>query len=103
MVVESHSDLTALESVPQLKPYPHPNKQPPIETGLNSSCLFCSRYITVLGVIGLLAQYVAVPFFAEKLKFHDSTISLMDAGTSCINQFILAFATAEYLVKQFVV
>jgi hypothetical protein len=60
-------------------------------------CTF--RYITVLGVIGLLAQYVAVPFFAEKLKFHDSTISLMDAATSCINQFVLAFATAEYMVK----
>ncbi len=59
---------------------------------------FTFRYITVLGVIGLLAQYLAVPFFAEKLKLHDSTISLMDAGTSCINQFIIAFATAEYMV-----
>jgi hypothetical protein len=57
------------------------------------------RFITVLGVFGLLAQYVAVPLLSEKLKFHDSTISLMDAGTSCINQFIVAFATAEYLVN----
>ena len=50
-------------------------------------------------MIGLLAQYVAVPFFSERLKFHDSTISLMDAVTSCINQFILAFATAEWVVS----
>jgi hypothetical protein len=58
------------------------------------------RFITVVGVIGLLAQYVAVPFFTDKLKLHDSTISLMDTATNCINQFILAFATAEWMVKR---
>ena len=58
------------------------------------------RYITILGIIGLLAQYIGVPFLSDKLKCHDSTIALLDAGTSCINQFILAFATAEYVVSQ---
>ena len=56
--------------------------------------------MTALGVIGLVSQYIAVPLLSEKLKFHDSTIALMDAFTSCINQFIMAFATAEYMVTQ---
>jgi len=58
------------------------------------------RFITILGVIGLFAEYIAVPLMSEKFKFHDSTIALLDAATSCINQFILAFALAEYLVRQ---
>ena len=58
-----------------------------------------ARFITILGVIGLLSQYLVVPLLSERLKFHDSTISLMDAVTSCINQFIVAFATQEWMVN----
>ena len=44
---------------------------------LSWTSLEYSRYTTILGVIGLLAQYVAVPVLANKVKLHDSTISLL--------------------------
>jgi hypothetical protein len=40
-----------------------------------------SRYTTILGCIGVLSQYIAVPALSERLKLHDSTISLLDAIT----------------------
>lgn len=60
-------------------------------------CFF--RFITIVGVIGLFGEYIAVPLLSERFKFHDSSIALLDAATSCVNQFILAFAMAEYLVR----
>ena len=44
---------------------------------LSWTSLEYSRYTTILGVIGLLAQYIAVPILANKVKLHDSTISLL--------------------------
>lgn len=35
------------------------------------------RFTTIMGVIGLIAQYIVVPFLSNKLKLHDSTISLL--------------------------
>lgn len=35
-----------------------------------------SRMITIFGVFGLFAQYIAVPFFSRRLKWKDSSISL---------------------------
>ena len=40
-----------------------------------------SRYTTILGVIGILAQYIVVPTLSERFKLHDATISLLDALT----------------------
>ena len=36
-----------------------------------------SRYTSVLGSFGLIAQYVLVPILSSKLKLHDSTIALL--------------------------
>ena len=58
----------------------------------------CFRYTSILGVMGLLAQYIGVPFLAERMKFHDSTISLIDATTSILNQFVIAFAVNEWML-----
>ena len=40
-----------------------------------------TRYTTILGVFGLLGQYVAVPTLSKKFQLHDTTISLIDAAT----------------------
>ena len=44
-----------------------------------------SRYITILGVMGMLAQYIVVPVLSQRFKFHDCTISLIDAITRYYN------------------
>ena len=36
-----------------------------------------SRYTSILGSFGLIAQYVLVPILSSKLKLHDSTIALL--------------------------
>ena len=48
-----------------------------------------SRYITICGVLGMLAQYVVVPVLSQRFKFHDCTISLIDAVTRYILKFIM--------------
>ena len=44
---------------------------------LKWSSLEYSYYTSYLGAIGLLSQYIIVPVMANKLKLHDSTISLL--------------------------
>lgn len=44
---------------------------------LDWTILEYSRYTTTLGVIGLLAQYIAVPFLTAKLNFQDYTIAML--------------------------
>ena len=53
---------------------------------LNWTSLEYSYYGTALGFIGMFAQIVALPFMANKLKLHDSTISLL--GTLSIQNHI---------------
>ena len=48
---------------------------------LKWSVIQYSRYTTILGVFGLLAQYIFVPFLSTRLKLHDTTISLLDVVT----------------------
>ena len=40
-----------------------------------------SRYTTILGVIGLVAQYLVVPFLTKKLHFQDYTIAIIGKYT----------------------
>ena len=44
---------------------------------LEWSSLEYSYYTSFLGAIGLIAQYIIVPILANKMKLHDSTISLL--------------------------
>ena len=44
---------------------------------LNWTSLEYSYYSTCLGMIGLFAQWVAVPVMANVFKLHDSTVSLL--------------------------
>ena len=41
---------------------------------------------------------MAVPFLANKLKLHDSVISLLETFTSIINLFIVAFVQNEWML-----
>ena len=52
---------------------------------LKWSVIQYSRYTTILGVFGLLAQYLFVPFLSNFLKLHDTTISLLDVVTRYVN------------------
>lgn len=63
---------------------------------LKWSVIQYSRYTTILGVFGLLAQYIFVPFLSTRLKLHDTTISSLDVVTSFVNCFIIAFCTEEW-------
>jgi PCFT/HCP family folate transporter-like MFS transporter 1/3 len=65
---------------------------------LNWTSMQYTRYTSILGLIGLLSQYIAVPLLANKAKIHDSTISLLETFTSIINLFILAFAVNEWML-----
>ncbi len=47
-----------------------------------------TRYSTIVGVIGIIAQYITVPLFSEKFKLHDSTIVLIDIA-GCFIQTVL--------------
>ena len=44
---------------------------------LDWSIVEFSRYTSILGCLGLIAQYALVPLLSSKLKLHDSTISIM--------------------------
>ena len=57
-----------------------------------------TRYSTVVGVIGIVAQYVTIPILSERLKLHDSTIILIDIGGCFIQTVILACIQAEWML-----
>ena len=44
---------------------------------LNWSIVEFSRYSSILGGLGLIAQYALVPILSLKLKLHDSTIAMI--------------------------
>ena len=43
-----------------------------------------SSFMSTLGLIGAISNYVLVPFMSRKLGFHDSTISVVDTTTAII-------------------
>ena len=57
-----------------------------------------TSFSTIVGVIGIVAQYITIPLFSEKFKFRDSTIILIDISGCLIQTIILACATAEWMV-----
>ena len=57
---------------------------------LNWSVTQYSSYMSSLGLIGAISNYVLVPFMSRKLLFHDSTIAIIDT-TSSIIRYILYY------------
>ena len=57
-----------------------------------------TTYTVVLGVIGMTAQFIAIPLLSEKLKLRDSTIIIIDITGCFINTVILSLATATWMV-----
>ena len=47
-----------------------------------------TTYTIIIGVVGLAAQYIAIPLLSEKLKFRDSSIIIIDI-TGCFIQTII--------------
>ena len=50
-----------------------------------------TKYTVVVGVIGIVSQFVFVPFFSSKLKLRDSVISVIDLTGEILLLFSLAF------------
>jgi hypothetical protein len=55
-----------------------------------------TRFSTIVGVIGIVAQYITIPLFSEKFGLRDSTIILIDIAGCFIQTIILTVATAEW-------
>ena len=43
-----------------------------------------SSFMSSLGLLGAISNYILVPIFSRKLLFHDSTISIIDTATAII-------------------
>lgn len=65
---------------------------------LNWTSVEYTRYMSILGLIGLLSQYIVIPFLVNKIKLRDSTISMLESSTSIINLLILAFVHNEWML-----
>ena len=57
-----------------------------------------TRFTTIVGVIGIVAQYITIPILSERLKLHDATIILMDITGCFIQTLIVAFVKAEWML-----
>ena len=57
-----------------------------------------TTFTIVVGVVGLAAQYIAIPLLSEKLKLRDSTIIIIDITGCFIQTVILSLATATWMV-----
>ena len=69
-----------------------------LRKALNFTYLDFSYYTTVLSVIGLASQFIVVPILSNKLRLHDTTISIMETVTSIINLLILAFVRNTWML-----
>jgi len=58
------------------------------------------RYIGFYGLLGMFAQYVAVPYLSGKLHLHDTTIALIAICGVIVQHFIACFTpiTMSYLI-----
>ena len=65
---------------------------------LNWTSIEYTRYTSILGLIGLLSQYVVIPFLVNQFRLRDSTISMLESSTSIINLLILAFVHNEWML-----
>ncbi len=57
-----------------------------------------TRYSTIVGVIGIVAQYITVPLFSEKFHLHDSTIVLIDIAGCFVQTVLLIFVQGEWML-----
>ncbi len=57
-----------------------------------------TTFSTVVGVVGVVAQYVTLLVFVEKFKFRDSTIVFVDNLGCLIQTLVFIFATAVWTV-----
>ena len=66
---------------------------------LNWDIIDYATFSTIVpGVVGLAANFIAVPLLSEKLKLRDSTIIIMDITGCFIQTIILSMATATWMV-----
>ena len=65
---------------------------------LNWTSVEYTRYTSILGLIGLLSQYIVIPFLVNKIKLRDSTISMLESSTSIINLLILVFVHNDWML-----
>ncbi len=57
-----------------------------------------TRYSTIVGVIGIIAQYITVPVMSKIFRLHDSTIILIDIGGCFVQAIIIACVKAEWML-----
>ena len=66
---------------------------------LNWDIIDYATFSTIVpGVVGLAANFIAVPLLSVKLKLRDSTIIIMDITGCFIQTIILSMATATWMV-----
>ena len=66
---------------------------------LKWSTIQYTSFTTTLGFIGLFGQYIAVPILSGWLRLHDSTISLIDAVTRYVYQYLCLFTIFGFVYK----
>ena len=49
-------------------------------------------YIGIFGILGLMAQYVILPFLSTRLKLHDMTIAMIAITGVVLQQLIICFS-----------
>ena len=57
-----------------------------------------AKYNVVFSLLGILAQYIAVPVLTEKFRIRDSTLGALAWLTIAVSAVIMALATAEWLI-----
>ena len=65
---------------------------------LNWDIMDYTTFTITVGVVGMAAQYTAIPILSEKLKLQDSTIIMLDFGGCFIQMIIMALATTTWMV-----
>ena len=56
------------------------------------------RYTTVIGIVGIVAQYITIPIMSEKFKIRDSFIIVMDISGCFFQSLIMAFVKYEWML-----
>ena len=57
-------------------------------------------YIGIFGILGLLAQYVVIPFMSSRL--HDMTICLIAIAGVILQQLIICYSTADMIFMVYI-
>lgn len=57
-----------------------------------------TRLSVIVGCIGIVTQYVMIPFLSHKVGLRDITITIIDMLTSLVNSLVMAFAVSEWML-----